>query len=108
MIAVISVLSFILAFGSIWFTSEALKRVDNYNDAKLKPHLLKINQVVNNADETIRALKGRVELLEKQVHTLKLSASLTQIADKEPSGLQANLQNSNQNILHMPHVRNHI
>ncbi|MBT3305890.1 MAG: hypothetical protein HN377_05340 [Alphaproteobacteria bacterium] len=98
MIAVISVLSFILAFGSIWFTSEALKRVDNYNDAKLKPHLLKINQVVNNADETIRALKGRVELLEKQVHTLKLSASLTQIADKEPSGLQANLQNSNQNI----------
>ena len=51
MIAVISVLSFVLAFGAIWFTSEALKRVDSYNDAKLRPHLLKVQQAANGVPQ---------------------------------------------------------
>ncbi|NQV84806.1 MAG: hypothetical protein HQ494_13415 [Rhodospirillales bacterium] len=98
MIAVISVLSFVLAFGAIWFTSEALRRVDNYNDAKLKPHLLKIHQTTNAVEDALRALKGRVELLEKQVHTLKLAASLPAALETETPALQAGLQNTNQNI----------
>ena len=98
MIAVISVLSFVLAFGAIWFTSEALKRIDNYNDAKLKPHLRKIHQIVGGVDETMRTLKGRLELLEKQVHILKLKADLPPILEKEATALQANLHQTQQNI----------
>ena len=98
MIAVISVLSFVLAFGAIWFTSEALKRVDNYNDAKLRPHLFKIQQTAMGVDETLQALNGRVELLEKQIHTLKLKADLAPALEQEAAALQTNLHKVHKSI----------
>jgi len=98
MIAVISVLSFVLAFGAIWFTSEALKRVDSYNDAKLRPHLLKVQQAANGVNETLQALNGRVELLERQIHTLKLKADLAPALEQEAAALQANLHKVHKSI----------
>jgi hypothetical protein len=98
MIAVISVLSFALAFGAIWFTSEALRRVDNYNDAKLKPHLRKIHQIVDGVEESLRTVKGRLEVLESQVRTLKLKADLPPVLEQEASALQASLHQAHHNI----------
>ena len=98
MIAVISVLSFVLAFGAIWFTSEALKRVDSYNDAKLRPHLLKVQQAANGVNEILQALNGRVEQLERQIHTLKLKADLAPALEQEAAALQANLHKVHKSI----------
>ena len=98
MIAVIAVLSFVMAFGAIWFTTEALKRVDNFNDAKLRPHLTKINQAVKGVNENMRTLKGRMELLEKQVHTLQLKADIPQVIMQKASALHLDLLKAQQNI----------
>jgi hypothetical protein len=98
MIAVIAVLSFVMAFGAIWFTTEALKRVENFNDAKLRPHLTKINQAVKGVNENMRTLKGRMELLEKQVHTLQLKADIPQVIQQEASALHLDLLKAQQNI----------
>ena len=98
MIAVIAVLSFVMAFGAIWFTTEALKRVDNFNDAKLRPHLTKINQAVKGVNENMRTLKGRMELLEKQVHTLQLKADIPQVIQQKASALHLDLLKAQQNI----------
>lgn len=92
MIAVISVLSFILAFGAIWFTSEALKRVDSYNDARLRPHIGKVNRTIDDVQETIRSMKGRMERLEKQIHILRLNAELPPVIESETAALQSDLR----------------
>ena len=98
MIAVIAVLSFVMAFGAIWFTTEALKRVDNYNDAKLKPHLNKIHLAFRGIDENLRAFKGRMELLEKQIHTLQLKADIPQAIQQEASALHADFHKTQQSF----------
>jgi len=98
MIAVIAVLSFVMAFGAIWFTTEALKRIDNYNDAKLKPHLNKINHAVKGVDDTLRTLRERLEQLESQVHTLKLKADIPPAIEQETSALHTEFQKAQQNI----------
>jgi hypothetical protein len=91
MIAVIAVLSFIMAFGAIWFTSEALKRVDSYNDACLRPHLMKIHQAVEEVNETLASLKGRLDLLEKKAHILRLNADLPPVIEQEAGALHADI-----------------
>ena len=98
MIAVIAVLSFVMAFGAIWFTTEALKRVDNFNDAKMRPHLTKINQAVKGVNENMRTLNGRMELLEKQVHTPQLKADIPQVIMQKASALHLDLLKAQQNI----------
>lgn len=92
MTTVIAVLSFIMAFGAIWFTSEALKRVDSYNDARLRPHLKKIHQAVEEVHETLAGLKGRLDLLEKKVHVLKLNADLPPVIEQEIGVFQADIK----------------
>ncbi len=91
MTAVIAALSCIMAFGAIWFTSEALKRVDSFNDARLRPHLNKIHQAVGEVHETLDGLKGRLDLLEKKVHVLRLNADLPPVIEQEVSALHANI-----------------
>ncbi len=91
MTAVIAVLSFIMAFGAIWFTSEALKRVDSYNDARLKPHIGKVYRAIDEVHETLVSLAGRMELLEKQVRVLNLNAELPPGIERGTAVLRADL-----------------
>ncbi len=91
MTAVLAFLAFAMAFGAIWFTSEALKRVDVRNTAMLKPHLGKIHVSVDENKETIKSLKKRLDQMEKQVRILKLSAELPSEIERETASLQAGL-----------------
>ena len=63
MTAVLAVLAFIIAFGSIWFTAEALKSIDAHNDAVLKPHLGKNHAMVDAIDKTLKSFTRRLEQL---------------------------------------------
>ena len=85
MFAVISVFSFAMAFGAIWFTSEALKRLDFNQEALLRPYLRKINLAFDEQRDANRALQARVESLEKQVRVLKLHAETTAVSQRELS-----------------------
>lgn len=102
MTAVLAVLAFIIAFGSIWFTAEALKRIDAHNDAMLKPHLRKIHAVIDANHETLKSLTRRLEQLEKQVHLLKLKADLAPEIERETAAFQSGLNDAQ---LYTPTVR---
>ena len=91
MTAVLAFLAFIMAFGAIWFTSEALRRVDTRNDAMLKPHLGRIHQSVDKNQETLKSLKKRLDQLEKQVRILKLNAELPPEIERQTASLQSGL-----------------
>ena len=85
MTAVLAVLAFIIAFGSIWFTAEALKRIDVHNDAVLKPHL---------GRKTLKSLTRRLEQLEKQVHLLKLKADMAPEIERQTAAIQSGLNDA--------------
>ncbi len=92
MTAVIGVLAFVMAFGAIWFTSEAVRRVDTRNDAMLRPHFRKINAAIEKNYQVALSLQARLEKLERQVHTLKLKAELPS-AVVESAAIQSGLNN---------------
>lgn len=93
MTAVIGVLAFVMAFGAIWFTSEAVRRVDTRNETMLRPHFRKINKAIDENHEAVRSLLARLAKLEKQVHTLKLHAELPSAVMDESVAIQAGLNN---------------
>lgn len=89
MTAVIGVLAFVMAFGAIWFTSEAVKRVDTRNDAMLRPHFRKINAAIDENRDALRSLQDRLAKLEKQVHILRLNAELPSAVAEESAALRS-------------------
>jgi len=91
MTTVIAILSFAMAFGAIWFTSEAVKRVDNNSDARLRPHFNKINKALDENRDAIRVLHARLEKLEKQVHLLKLVGEVPQTIEAEATAVHAGI-----------------
>lgn len=91
MTTVIAVLSFAMAFVAIWFTSEAVKRVDNNSDARLRPYFGKINKALDDNRDAVRALHARLEKLEKQVHLLKLAAAVPHTVEPEAAAIHAGI-----------------
>ena len=88
MFAVISVFAFAMAFVAIWFTSEAVKRLDYNHEALLRPYLRKINVALDEHREASKAMQARLEALEKQVRILKLHAERPQAAIHEAAAVQ--------------------
>jgi len=91
MTTVIAALSFVMAFGAIWFTSESLKRVDNFNSARMKPHMGKVHRAIDEVHSTVLSLKGRMEALEKDVRMLKVKGDLSPIIERDTAALHAEL-----------------
>lgn len=91
MTTVIAVLSFAMAFGAIWFTSEAVKRTDNNHDARLRPYFGKVNKALDENRDAVRVLHARLEKLEKQVHLLKLAHAVPQSVERETAAIHAGI-----------------
>jgi hypothetical protein len=91
MTTVIAVLSFAMAFGAIWFTSEAVKRIDNNHDARLRPRFAKIDKALDEHRDAIRVLMARMEKLDKQVHLLRLSAEVPRAVETEVAAVHAGI-----------------
>ena len=96
MTAVIAVLAFTMAFAAIWFTSEAVKRVDTRNEAMLRPHFRKVNAAIDANHTALRSLQARVDQLEKQVRTLKLHAELPAAIEQEAAAINSGLNDLRQ------------
>ena len=91
MTAVIGVLAFVMAFGAIWFTSEAVKRIDTRNDAMLRPHFRKINAAIDENYQAVKSLQARLAKVEKLVHTLHLNAELPPGVAEESAAIRSGL-----------------
>jgi len=91
MTTVIAVLSFAMAFGAIWFTSEAVKRIDNGSDARLRPQFRKIDKALDEDRAAMRALLARLEKLEKRVQLLTIAAEVPQSVSSEAAAIQTGI-----------------
>ena len=92
MTAVLAVTAFIMALGAIWFTSEAVARVDTRNDAVMKPYLRKIHQSIDEHNKALLAMKMRMEQLDREIRLLKLNADLPPGVGKESVAIQSGLK----------------
>jgi len=69
--AVLGSLAFIMAFGSIWLTAEALRRVDSKGDALIKPYVRDIKARLADNRMLLAELDSRLVSIERQVEVLK-------------------------------------
>ncbi len=92
MTAVLAFTAFIMALGAIWFTSEAVARVDTRNDAVLKPYLRKIHDSIDENHQTLLALKIRMEHLESEVRLIKLKTDLPPGVERETAAVNSGLK----------------
>lgn len=73
----ISVLSFVMAFGAIWFTSEAAKRNDMRGKALLKPHIGVFEEALQRSDARIKELERRLAASEREIKILRAKDAAT-------------------------------
>lgn len=92
MTAVLAFTAFIMALGAIWFTSEAVARVDTRNDAVLKPYLRKVHESIDQNQQTLLALRVRMEHLESEVRLIKLKADLPAGVERETAAVNSALK----------------
>jgi len=69
---VLGVLAFIMGLGAIWFTTEALKRMDDYGTALVKPFVKQMELSLSEARAQSLALEQRLEDLERKVGILRM------------------------------------
>ncbi len=91
MTTVIAVLSFAMAFGAIWFTSEAVKRTDNNSDVRLRPYFARVNKALDENREAVRALHARLEKVERQMQLMKLAHEVPQALERESAAIHAGI-----------------
>jgi len=69
---VFAVLSLVIAMISVWFTTEALKRVDIHSDAAIKPHIRDVNAKIREGQSLMNDIDSRLRRIEQQVEVLKI------------------------------------
>ncbi len=72
MATVFAVLSLVIAIISVWFTTEALKRVDLHGGAAIKPHIRDVNAKIREGHSLMNDIDSRLRRLERQVEVLKI------------------------------------
>ena len=61
-----------MGLGAIWFTTEALKRMDAYGTALVKPFVRQMELSLNEARAQTLALDQRLNDLERKVDILRM------------------------------------
>jgi len=79
--AILGALGFIMAFGAIWFTTEAIRRADGKGDALIRPYIRDIKSRMANNQTLLIELDKRLEAIERKVENI-------QYANHAPPDLQ--------------------
>lgn len=79
MTTLLSALSFALAFGAFWFSSEVAKRSTMRGKLAMKPHLEPVNAALQKSELRIRQLTKGLEQAEREIQILR-----AQVTQREP------------------------
>ncbi len=71
MATLIAVISFAMALGALWFSSELAKRAEAGNKIAVKPHLAPMHDALRRAEHRIRELSRGLEVAARDINTLK-------------------------------------
>ena len=82
MAVLLGTLALVIALIAVWYTVEAVKRIDVRNEAAVRPHVSDIKRVVDEEARMLQAVSVRLEKIERDVRLLKLEG--IEMADVEP------------------------
>ncbi len=75
MTTLLSALSFALAFGAFWFSSEVAKRSTIRSKLAMKPHLEPVTAALQKSELRIRQLTKGLEQAEREIQALRAEIS---------------------------------
>ncbi len=70
--AVLGILGFLMGLMSLWFTTEALRRVDKSGEGLIRPHVRGIKSKIGETNARISRLETRLENMEARMLSLFL------------------------------------
>ena len=71
MALLVGIVAFFMAFAALWFTSEALRRLEARNDAFLSAHHQGIAATLVKNEKVLNTLSKRLEILETEVQAFR-------------------------------------
>ena len=88
---VFAVLSLVIAVISVWFTTEALKRVDRHNDAAVKPHIRDVKAKIREGEGLMKDIDSRLRRIEQQVEVLKTDPRVAQDLEQQTKEIRTSV-----------------
>lgn len=82
MAVLLGTLALLLALVAVWYTVEAVKRVDFRNEAAVRPFVSDLRRAVNEEAQLLQAVSVRLDAIERDVRLLKLEG--IEMTDVEP------------------------
>jgi hypothetical protein len=67
MATVLGTLGFLMGLTSVWFTVEAVRRIDRSGEGLIRPHLRKIHTKITETNTRISRLESRLERTEERM-----------------------------------------
>ncbi len=69
---VLGIIGFLMGLTSIWFTTEAIRRVDKSGEGLIRPHVRGIKSKISETNARISRLESRIENMEARMLSLFL------------------------------------
>lgn len=82
MAVLLGTLALVLALVAVWYTVEAVRRVDFRNEAAVRPFVSDIKRVVDEEARLLQAVSVRLDAIERDVRLLKLEG--IELGEVEP------------------------
>lgn len=82
MAVLLGTLALVVALVAVWYTVEAVKRIDVRNEAAVRPFVGDLKRVVDEEARMLQAVSVRLDAIERDVKLLKLEG--IELGDVEP------------------------
>jgi predicted RNase H-like nuclease (RuvC/YqgF family) len=67
---ILGIIGFVMGMTSIWFTTEAIRRVDKSGEGLIRPHLRGLKAKIGETNDRISRLETRLENMEARMLSL--------------------------------------
>lgn len=95
---IMGVLGFIMSLAALWFTSEAIRRVDKSGEGLIRPHLRQIRSKINETNARISRLEARLEKTEARMLSLFIEERKARDLAAQTSAIRENLADVQRNF----------
>jgi len=92
--AVLGTLGFVMGLASIWFTVEAIKRIDGHGDGMIRPHLKTFKMRMAQTNARIGDLEARLTRIEDKMVATRMESRAARDLAEETRVIRHGLQQS--------------
>ncbi|MBT3661503.1 MAG: hypothetical protein HOB37_15975 [Rhodospirillaceae bacterium] len=91
---VLGSLAIVISFSALWFTVEAVRRVDVHGDGMVRPHVRALKSRIAETNARMSELDRRLTQLEDRIVTTRMESRAARDLAEETRSIRSGLQRS--------------